>query len=201
MPAGSYGHDLYMDQLCESALHDAIADKREAALRRKSMRKNGYVQFVDGNKITVDGEKYSAFAVSQIKCRVGDYVDFEYIEKPGVTRAGTAVVYKNIKGDVLPSTGSPAVVGGATIAAPRVFTPPPTKVGEPILAKDRLILRQNALTAAVNHTNSTGFFTNVPSLDEAAAYVIEVAKKFEYYTSGDMDYDAAEKALEGDKVD
>jgi len=158
------------------------------------MRKNGYVQFVDGNKITVDGEKYSAFAVSQIKCRVGDYVDFEYIEKPGVTRAGTPVVYKNIKGDVVPATDGAAIAGGAAIAPPRGFTPPPAKVGEPILAKERLILRQNALTAAVNFSNmlSTAFTTD---------QVIEVAKKFEYYTSGDMDYDAAEKALEGDKVD
>lgn len=165
------------------------------------MRKSGYVQFVDGNKITVDGEKYSAFAASQIKCRVGDYVDFEYIEKPGVTRAGTPVVYKNIKGDVVPGTGGAAVAGATS--PPRGFTPPPAKVGEPILAKDRLILRQNALTAAVNFVNSQGIYTSTPvsSMEEATNYVISVAKKFEYYTSGDMDYDAAEKALEGDKVD
>jgi len=156
------------------------------------MRKSGYVQFVEGNKITVGGEKYSAFAASQIKCRVGDYVDFEYIEKPGVTRAGTPVVYKNIKGDVVPGTGGAAIAGVGS--PPRGFTPPPAKVGEPILAKERLILRQNALTAAVNFSNmlGTAFTTD---------QVIEVAKKFEYYTSGDMDYDAAEKALEGDKVD
>lgn len=158
------------------------------------MRKSGYVQFVDGNKITVDGEKYSAFAASQIKCRVGDYVDFEYIEKPGVTRAGTPVVYKNIKGDVVPGTGGAAVAGVAS--PPRGFTPPPAKVGEPILAKDRLILRQNALTAAVQ------FCINKFGVEElATAEVVKTAKAFEYYTSGDMDYDAAEKALEGDKVD
>lgn len=159
------------------------------------MRKSGYVQFVDGNKITVDGEKYSAFAASQIKCRVGDYVDFEYIEKPGVTRAGTPVVYKNIKGDVVPGTGGAAVAGVAS--PPRGFTPPPAKVGEPILAKDRLILRQNALTAAVNYCNTLCSIGTKPTTE----LVIEIAKKFEYYTSGDMDYDAAEKALEGDKVD
>jgi len=166
------------------------------------MRKNGYVQFVDGNKITVDGEKYSAFAVSQIKCRVGDYVDFEYIEKPGVTRAGTAVVYKNIKGDVVPGAGGAAVAVG-TAFPPRGFTPPPAKVGEPILAKDRLILRQNALTAAVNSANGIGVYSKTPleTEEDAANYIISLAKKFEYYTSGDMDYDAAEKALEGDKVD
>lgn len=162
------------------------------------MRKSGYVQFVDGNKITVDGEKYSAFAASQIKCRAGEYVDFEYIEKPGVTRAGTPVVYKNIKGDVVPGTVGAAVAGGAAIAPPRGFTPPPAKVGEPILAKERLILRQNALTAAVNYCNTLWSFTGKEPTTEL---VIEVAKKFEYYTSGDMDYDAAEKALEGDKVD
>lgn len=166
------------------------------------MRKNGYVQFVDGNKITVDGEKYSAFAASQIQCRVGDYVDFEYIEKPGVTRAGTSVVYKNIKGTVTPGTGGVAVAVG-TALPPRGPTPPPTKVGEPILAKDRLILRQNALTAAVNSANGIGVYSKTPleTEEDAANYIISLAKKFEYYTSGDMDYDAAEKALEGDKVD
>lgn len=165
------------------------------------MRKSGYVQFVDGNKITVDGEKYSAFAISQIKCRAGDFVDFEYIEKPSVTRAGTPVVYKNIKGDVMPNPGMPVstLAGATTIPAPpRGFTPPPAKVGEPILAKERLILRQNALTAAVNYCNTLWSFTGKEPTTEL---VIEVAKKFEYYTSGDMDYDAAEKALEGDKVD
>ena len=159
------------------------------------MRKSGYVQFVDGNKITVDGEQYSAFAASQIKCRVGDYVDFEYIEKPGVTRAGTSVVYKNIKGDVVPGVHAPAT---GTATPPRGFTPPPAKVGEPILAKDRLILRQNALTAAVNYC---GTLCSLTGKEPTTELVIEVAKKFEYYTSGDMDYDAAEKALEGDKVD
>lgn len=162
------------------------------------MRKSGYVQFVDGNKITVDGEKYSAFAASQIKCRVGDYVDFEYIEKPGVTRAGTPVVYKNIKGDVVPGTGGAAVAGVAS--PPRGFTPPPAKVGEPILAKDRLILRQNALTAAVNAVNHCGYNEEEAKMSYPD-FIISFAKKFEYYTSGDMDYDAAEKALEGDKVD
>jgi len=162
------------------------------------MRKNGYVQFVDGNKITVDGEKYSAFAASQIQCRVGDFVDFEYIEKPSVTRTGTPVVYKNIKGNVVPGTSAAAGAAG-TASPPRGFTPPPAKVGEPILAKDRLILRQNALTAAVNYVNGSrdGTLVATYTVDD----VISFAKKFEYYTSGDMDYDAAEKALEGDKVD
>lgn len=162
------------------------------------MRKTGYVQFVDGNKITVDGEKYSAFAASQIQCRVGDFVDFEYIEKPGVTRAGTPVVYKNIKGNVVPGTGG-ASMAAVTASPPRGFTPPPTKVGEPILAKDRLILRQNALTAAVNYCNTLCSLNT--GKEPSPELVVEVAKKFEYYTSGDMDYDAAEKALEGDKVD
>lgn len=165
------------------------------------MRKTGYVQFVDGNKITVDGEKYSAFAASQIQCRVGDFVDFEYIEKPSVTRAGTPVVYKNIKGNVVPGAGGAATAAG-TASPPRGFTPPPTKVGEPILAKDRLILRQNALTAAVNYCNIlVGSLPSNTGEEPSPELVVEIAKKFEYYTSGDMDYDAAEKALEGDKVD
>lgn len=151
--------------------------------------KTGYVQFIDGNKITVDGEKYSAFAASQIKCSLGEYVEFDYVERPSVSRAGTPIVYKNIKGNVvgMSSGHSPTVSGPPT----HVPYKAPEKVGEPILAKDRLILRQNALGNAVLFLNGKGsdYAPLAPEL------VIEIAKKFEYYTSGDMDVDAAEKVL------
>lgn len=170
------------------------------------MNKTGIISFIDGNKITVDGTKYSAFNPAQIKANVGDMVSFDYTEKHDVVkvgpRTGQPVTYRNIKGDVYPAGG--AVAGGAAIGSvstpPRGYTPPPAKVGEPILAKDRLILRQNALTAAVNFTNCHGIPTE-DSIDQWPDVVISIAKKFEYYTSGDMDYDAAEKALAGDVVE
>lgn len=161
------------------------------------MNKTGIISFIDGNKITVDGTKYSAFNPAQIKANVGDMVSFDYTEKHDVVkvgpRTGQPVTYRNIKGDVVPAGGHVAPSGVGT--PPRGYTAPPAKVGEPILAKDRLILRQNALTAAVN------FCRDLVADPADPDKVIEVAKKFEYYTSGDMDYDAAEKALAGDAVE
>lgn len=170
------------------------------------MNKTGYVQFVDGRKITVDGETYSAFSADQIKCRVGDYVSFEFTEKAGTSRTGSPVVYKNVRGNVIPSTGGGPAVTGIAVPPPGYLPPAPYKapedVGKPILSKDRLILRQNALTAAVNFCNefgkpTTGAEVAIPTPED----VVAVAKKFEYYTSGDMDVDAAEEALKSDKAE
>lgn len=169
------------------------------------MNKTGIISFIDGNKITVDGTKYSAFNPAQIKANVGDMVSFDYTEKHDVVkvgpRTGQPVTYRNIKGDVVPAGSHVALSGVGT--PPRGYTAPPAKVGEPILAKDRLILRQNALTAAVNSfVKLNAEDVLVPEFDKKFAdYVIAIAKRFEYYTSGDMDYDAAEKALAGDAVE
>ena len=163
------------------------------------MNKTGYAQFVDGNKVTVDGEKYSAYPPTAVlPCRAGDYISFEYTEKPSVNRVtGATVIYKNIKGPIsvgAPGSG-PAVTGMAVPPPPAYRTA--EEVGKPILSKDRLILRQNALTAAVNFCNNSGFDGLLPSA-EWPNHVISVAKKFEYYTSGDMDVDMAEEALKSD---
>lgn len=148
----------------------------------------GTVQMVDGKFITVDGTRYSAFAPSQIKCEVGDVVNFEYVEKSGVNKFGAAVVYKNIKGNVYGKGGG----GAAVAAAPRYSSGASgmvaSKVGEPILSKDRLILRQNALTAAVNFINHCDGRNNPED-------VIKVAKIFEAYTSGDADLKEVEDSL------
>ena len=83
---------------------------------------------------------------------------------------------------------------------PKGYSPAPYKapeeVGKPILSKDRLILRQNALTASVNYVNGTRDNSAAPLY--VTADVIDIAKKFEYYTSGDMDVDMAEEALKAD---
>lgn len=172
------------------------------------MNKTGIISFIDGNKITVDGTKYSAFNPAQIKANVGDMVSFDYTEKHDVVkvgpRTGQPVTYRNIKGDVYPAGGMASIpTTGGVATPPRGYTAPPAKVGEPILAKDRLILRQNALTAAVNSfVKLNAEDVLVPEFDKKFAdYVIAIAKRFEYYTSGDMDYDAAEKALAGDAVE
>lgn len=149
----------------------------------------GLVESVDGKYITVNGIKFSAFAPTQIKCVPGETVTFEFVEKHGMNKFGAAVVYKNIKGNVYGKGGgvgvqpTPTYSGGVSV---------PSKVGEPILSKDRLILRQNALTAAVNFVSHVGVVgKGAPEPSE----VIRVAKIFEAYTSGDADLKEVEDAL------
>jgi len=146
---------------------------------------SGLVENVDGKYITVNGIKFSAFAPTQIKCVPGENVTFEYVEKPGMNKFGQPVVYKNVKGNVYGKGGAgiqpaPTFSGGGLSVA--------SKVGEPILSKDRLILRQNALTAAVNFVNQ-----NYDGAEPSTA--IKVAKIFEAYTSGDADLKEVEDAL------
>lgn len=161
------------------------------------MRMQGTIERRDGKAIWINGERFSAFVEAMIEANVGDYVDFEYTEKNGVGRTGNPVVYKNIKGKCTPAVVSGAHIGtpyvapaGATpraaVAAPS-YTP---KAGEPVLSKDRLILRQNALTAAVNRCN-------ISHPDADANFIISMAKEFEAYTSGDADLEEAKKVLEG----
>jgi hypothetical protein len=160
----------------------------------------GTIERRDGKAIWINGERFSAFVEAMIEANVGDYVDFEYTEKNGVGRTGNPVVYKNIKGKCTPAVVSGAHIGtpyaasfSAASTAPRAaaaassaYTP---KAGEPVLSKDRLILRQNALTAAVNRCN-------VSHPDADANYIISMAKEFEAYTSGDADLEAAKAMLE-----
>lgn len=58
------------------------------------------------------------------------------------------------------------------------------KMGEVYLSRDRAIIRQNALTNAVNFCTSLVDNKEVDWLPEE---VIQVAMKFEKYTSGDLD--------------
>lgn len=150
----------------------------------------GLVENVDGKYITVNGIKFSAFAPTQIKCVPGENVTFEYVEKPGMNKFGQPVVYKNVKGNVYGKGGvgvqpTPTFSGGGGVSVT-------SKVGEPILSKDRLILRQNALTAAVNFANTSGTLLKASFNVED---VILIAKKFEAYTSGDADLKEVEDSL------
>lgn len=162
------------------------------------MRMQGTIERRDGKAIWINGERFSAFVEAMIEANVGDYVDFEYTEKNGVGRTGQPVVYKNIKGKCSPAVGvilpvsapaRTATSSGSYATSSPSYTP---KAGEPVLSKDRLILRQNALTAAVNRCN-----VSHPNAD--TAYIISMAKEFEAYTSGDADLEEAKKSLEGDK--
>lgn len=116
---------------------------------------------------------FSVFSESQLGgASIGDGVGFTYVEKEKDGR-----VFLNIKGNV--SVKNPGIVP-APVAIPLVSK---QKTGEPSLSKDRLILRQNALTNA-----NTTLKGDSPSPEE----VIKVARLYEAYTSGDLDLALAE---------
>lgn len=116
---------------------------------------------------------FSVFSESQLGgASIGDGVGFTYVEKEKDGR-----VFLNIKGNV--SVKNPGIVP-APAAIPLVSK---QKTGEPSLSKDRLILRQNALTNA-----NTTLKGDSPSPEE----VIKVARLYEAYTSGDLDLALAE---------
>lgn len=142
------------------------------------MKMVGVIEAVkkDNKAIKVGGVWYSSF-LPMPPMNAGDEVAFDYTEKGP---------YKNIKGSVSVSKSD----GGTTVAGVGTF--PTKKVGAIILDRDRAIIRQNALTAAVNFhalSDSPGPFAVTEQ------HIIETAKLFEAYTSGDMDLAEAKEAM------
>jgi hypothetical protein len=118
---------------------------------------------------------FSVFSQDQLQgTGVGDKVSFFYASEEKNGR-----VWNNIKGNVTPLKEQPA---GDNLA--------------PSLPRERLILRQNALTNAVNFT------INNPNNDTTVLAVLETAAEFEAWTSGDSDKvepeSTSEEPTEGD---
>jgi hypothetical protein len=110
----------------------------------------------------IEDKWFGAYAVDQLQgAGLGDKVQFSYESVEKNDR-----VFNNIKGNV-------SVVGK---------TPPPIADAlTPYLPRERLILRQNALTNAVN------FVINNPNSDTTPEAVLKTAAEFEAWTSGDVD--------------
>jgi hypothetical protein len=124
--------------------------------------------------ICVDGTWYNGKSKALIEgVAKGDKVTVNY------SINGT---FKNLEGNVAvlekgAGGSQPSYIGAASNKQSY-----PTK-GMPELDRQRLILRQNALTNAVNFVNKD---------DATVEEVLRVAAKFEAYTSGDADKDKTE---------
>ena len=128
-------------------------------------------EIIAGKKIKVGGRNYSAFdgaAAGINMLNVGDSVSFSYVEKPG-TGKFAGITFKNIQGKVTKMT---APAGGA---------PSNTKAMPPS-DRERAIIRQNALTNAVNYFTSVHNTYGETDVDD----IIQIAMGFEEYTSGDL---------------
>ena len=125
-----------------------------------------------GKSILVNGVWYGAFASATLDgVNKGDTVSFESVlDKTGK--------YNNIKGTVSKGAGTSGVPApDGTI-----------KILKPSLDRDRCIIRQNALHNSV-------LFCSSEEENVVPTRIIEVARIFEAYTSGDSDIEVAKKAL------
>lgn len=148
---------------------------------------NGFIETMgaDGKRFKLDdGNWYSAFKSDQIKAGKGDYVEFTYAMN------GT---FRNVKGTVNRAT--------APADAPvKAFTPSNGKGGfvakefpVPPLHPDRSIIRQNSLSHACEVVNMAGDWSCGEK--DIAERVIEIARMFEAYSTGDLDQGIADEAV------
>lgn len=150
---------------------------------------NGFIETMgaDGKRFKLDdGNWYSAFKSDQIKAGKGDYVEFTYAMN------GT---FRNVKGSVNKATapadaptkpyGATASERGAKFVAKEFPVPP--------LHPDRSIIRQNSLSHACEVVNMAGDWSCGEK--DIAERVIEIARMFEAYSTGDLDQGIADEAV------
>ena len=147
-----------------------------------------------GSNIVVNGQKYGCYDPVKTGIDIvnaGDEVTFAWAQKGS---------YINIMGSVTKTGNTGAVPMAAAAASPKAAGGG-SKGGwgnkgvfpVPALDGQRSIIRQNSVTNAVNLIGHYDSFDG--NLMETAAQVIEVAKVFEAFSSGDMDEAEAEAAV------
>ena len=146
----------------------------------------------DGKSIKVQGNWYSCFLpVIIANANVGDAITFEYTEKPS---ADGSRVYKNIKG--VPQINSNGGGGAATPAHAHSNGGPSVsnnrieaKQGDVKVHTQRSIVRSHAITAAISIVSANKTEAGFTWED-----ILNMAKKVESFTSGDMDFGGSEEA-------
>ena len=145
---------------------------------------------MDGKAIKVNGSWYSAYLPSELaSVNRGDTVTVTWAP----SKTGN---FKNIKG-----VTTTAIAGVGTTNTTTVAATPPNK-GKLLsveLDRDRCIIRQNALTNAVKLVAEWAgplVGTDEAGKEDYVSTVIEIARAFEDYTSGDADIRAAKELIQ-----
>lgn len=160
------------------------------------IKKSGVIETMsrDGKRFKLEGgeEWYSAFSASQVPKGTdrGMFVKFSYVE---TNKGGT--IYCNIKGNVTVEEASATVSGGSGPAAPRAAAAGAKTFPVGPLHPDRSIIRQNSLGHATEVASLFGI-EGALSIEDYADHIIEIARKFEAYSAGDLDMAVAMEALE-----
>lgn len=147
-------------------MHTGVLEKIYVNQRQNRQNGNTFNTY----RLVINGEKYDG-GTKAPPCTEGTPVGFEFSE----TQYGKKIT------SLIPQAGVPM----GSVMSPSPQASPPA-VDNPVkLSRERCIVRQNALTNAVNYMK-----------DAAAAplEVIGVASVFEAYTSGDMDQEEVQQA-------
>jgi hypothetical protein len=138
--------------------------------------------------IVANGERFS-YGFKKPVFTIGDEVDFQYTENTygkNVDMTSVQMIKKGTGVLVAPSisTASPG-------KAP--YSPPSKVFPIPLLHGDRAIVRQNSITNATKAV--CDYLDSNDAIDDVQQYadlIIEIARKFEAYSCGDLDAQAAE---------
>jgi hypothetical protein len=137
--------------------------------------------------IHANGERFS-YGFKKPTFAIGDEIDFQYTENTYGKNVDMTSVQMLKKG-----AGTPPPVTATSSKAP--YSPPSKVFPIPPLHGDRAIVRQNSITNATKAVSDfCGADGGYPeSVNDYVAIIIEVARKFEAYSCGDIDALAAEK--------
>ena len=144
--------------------------------------------------IVANGERFS-YGFKKPAFKIGDEIDFQFSENTYGKTVDMTSVQLISKG-----TGSPTPPPAtATTASPKAYGAPAKVFPIPPLHGDRAIVRQNSITNATKAVCDY-FDSNdgINTVDEYADLIIQVARKFEAYSCGDLDMQAAEEMVKGE---
>ena len=135
--------------------------------------------------ITAGGERFS-YGFKKPAFAIGDEVDFQYTENTYGKNVDLASVQMLKKG-----AGAPTPSASTASPGKAPYSPPSKVFPIPLLHGDRAIVRQNSIT---NATKAVADFAAVTAhdLSDYADLIITIARKFEAYSCGDLDAQAAE---------
>lgn len=139
--------------------------------------------------IVAGGERFS-YGFKKPTFAIGDTVDFQYTENTYGKNVDLTSVRMLSKG-----TGAPAPVASSGGGSKGSYSPPSKVFPIPPLHGDRAIVRQNSITNATKALADYIVHSEADvgaNIDEYADLIINMARKFEAYSCGDLDTAQAE---------
>jgi len=137
--------------------------------------------------IIANGERFG-YGFKKPMFAIGDEIDFQFTENTYGKNVDLTSVQMLKKG-----TGAPTPSASSASPAKAPYSPPSKVFPIPLLHGDRAIVRQNSITNATKAV--CDFLDSNEDVETVQAYadlIIEVARKFEAYSCGDLDAQAAE---------